>query len=317
MYSESSQPPMRATRLLWLAMLLLIGTPLIGHGEPLTFDWPAPAQARIVFEDNKATREIVTELQLRVTPLEEGSQWRLDFPEVRLLEINGNDVTSPEEQAHLPATFRAMSRAMPSFIVDAQAEIVDIPGVEMMLDTIIESIPEDPPEVTRDQLRLALLDPRVIDLMQAQVHRFWHLWVGLWLDKEIVPGKRLDFEAESDFVGVTVPAQGYFENLGPVDEEPGASRLVFEMTARGDALREAVYKTLTGAFQQAGEPVPEELTLASIKSAERRERVTVVTDLETMRPYEVRAMTTLSLDSVDQGPHVEIEEKVFRFEWGE
>lgn len=318
MFPESGRPERPLCRRWLVALLFFI--PLCLQAEPLTFAWPAPAEARIIFEDNKSNREIKTEMRLRVTQEEEGEEGakrRLDFPEVRLLEINGNDVTSAAEQAHLPATFRAMNQAVPSFIVDDQGKIVAIPGVEALLETIIETIPEEPPEVTHDQLRLVLFEPSIIELVRAQAYRFWHIWVELWLDKELPPGKRIEFEAESDYLGITVPAQGYFENLGPVEEQPGAYRLVFEMTARGERLREAVYKSLSGAYKQAGKPLPEEMTLASIKSAERRERVVIVTRLDTMRPYEVNALTSLSLDSTHQGPHVQIEEKVFRFEWSD
>jgi hypothetical protein len=297
--------------------LFSLGAPLAVSAEPLKLDWPAPAKARIVVEDNKATRETTTEMRLLVTSLEDGAKWRLDFPEVKLLEINGNDVTSPEELAHVPANFRIMTEAMPSFVVDREARIVEIPGVEEMLDTLIQEVPENPPQQTHDELRMALFEPSVIDLVQAKADRFWHLWVGLWVDKEIAPEERLEFAAESDYVGITVPADGRFENLGEASGYPGASHLVFELTARGDALREAVHTSLVKAFEQAGQPLPEEITLESIKSAERRERIDLIADLATMRPYEVRALTSLTLDIGDDGPQAKVEEKVFRFDWAE
>ncbi|AGA90626.1 hypothetical protein Thimo_1858 [Thioflavicoccus mobilis 8321] len=297
--------------------LISLGAPLAAPADPLKLDWPAPASARIFVEDNKETRETTTEMRLLVTPLEEGAKWRLDFPKVKLLEINGNDVSTPEELAHVPPKFRIMTEAMPSFIVDREARIVEIPGVEEMLDNLIQEVPEDTPGATQDELRMVLFEPSVIDLIRAKADRFWHLWVGIWVEKAIEPGERLDFKAESDYVGITVPAEGRFENLGEAPEHAGASHLVFELIARGDPLREAVYKSLAKAFEQAEQPMPDDITLESIKSAERRERIDLIADLTTMRPYEVRALTSLTLDIGEDGPQAKIEENVFRFEWTE
>lgn len=298
-----------------LAAVALATLPLLTQAAPLTFDWPAPAQARLVVEENTNDREVTTEMQLRVSPVEDGTKWRLDFTDVRIREINGNDVTAPEEQAHLPPTFKAMAQVVPPLIVDKEARIVAIPGVEEQLDDIIEQIPEQPPEVTRESLRLTLLDPNTLDLLRTKVDGYWHLWVGLWMDRDLEPGKRQELAAESDYFGVTVPSQGYFENLGPAADRPGATHLAFELVARGDPLREAIYKSLVKAFEQAEQPMPEELGLDALKSAERRERVDAIVDAETMRPHQVRSVTSLTLDYGDQGPEAKIEEQVFRFEW--
>lgn len=304
----------RLARLMPAALGLVL--PLTIQAKPLTFDWPVPATARVVVEENRRDREVTTEMRLRVTRAAEGQGWRLDFEDVRLIEINGNDVTSPEEQAHLPAPFWVVNETVPSFVVDAEGRIVEILPVEQQLDAKIAQIPERPPEVTHEALRMALFEPNIAEVLRAKVDSYWHLWVGLWLDKALKPGERTEFDAESDYFGVTVPSRGSFEHLGAAEaEQPGAARLAFQLNAEGEPLRQAIYESIVKAYEQADQPIPEEISLEMIESAKRRERVDVLTDPETMRPYEVRAVTSLELDMGEQGPQVRIEEKVFRFDW--
>lgn len=315
MHSYTRRPTGRPI-LLVAAVVALLGSSNLLAERPV-FDWPAPAQAQITVEQEKAGRTFATEMQLDVSRVADSTQWRMDFADVRLLRINEQDVTSPEERSEVPASFLAMTEAEPSFIVDENGYLVDVPGVEGLLDEIIEQMPERPPEVTRDGLRLVLFDPAMIDLIAAKADRHWHLWVGLWLDKDFEPGRRLEFDAESDYFGITVPSRGYFELLGEVDERPGVSRLVFELVSRDDALRDAVVQSLKAATeqaQQAGEPEPQ-LAYDAIKAAERRERVTVLTELATMRPHEVQASTRITLDIEGHGVHTQSEEHLYRFDW--
>lgn len=297
---------------------LAFAVPLLAEADALNFDWPVPAQARVVAEENRRDREVTTEMRLRVTRTTDGENWRLDFEDVRLVEINGNDVTSSKEQEHLPAPFWVVTETVPSFVTDDEGRIVEILPVEQQLDAKIQQIPERPPEVTHDGLRMALFEPNIAEMLRAKADRYWHLWVGLWLDKELKPGERIEFDAESDYFGVTVPSKGFFEHIGAADgEQPGAARLAFQLNAAGEPLRKAIYQSIVKAYEQADQSIPEEISLETVKSAKRRERVDILTDPETMRPYEVRAVTTLELDLGEQGPQVRIEEKVFRFDWAD
>ncbi len=314
MYAQSCLGP-RWTA--WPVTLFLLLLPPISSAETLTFNWPAPASARLVFEENTNHREVTTEMLLRVSPVEDGTKWRLDFTDVQITEINGHDVTVPEEQAYIPGKFKVMTEVVPSLVIDGEANIVAMPGVEEQVDAQIERTAEQAHDATAEDMRLALLDPAILDLLRAKVDGFWHLWIGLWMDKDLGPDARLDFDAESDYLGITVPSEGRFEVLEPPEEHPGATHLAFELVARGDALREAVSKSVATAFERAEQALPEELAAEALKSAERRQRVDAILDRVTMRPYRVRAVTSLTLDYEAHGAQAQIEEQVFRFDWQE
>lgn len=298
-----------------VAPLLLVLVAVSGavKAEALRFDWPAPAQALLTLEAQKGGRTVSTEMVLDVSPLE-GGLLRMDYKDVKLLSVDGQDFSSAQAQARLPAAFKAVAAAMPSFIVGPDGEVREIVGLKDLLETVIENTPEDPPRVTREKLREVMLDPQMQKVVRAKAANDWGIWVGIWAGKDIPTGERRDFTTETPVTGGVIPARGYFEHLGEAEGYPGAVRLRMEMVVDGPQFREALFRTLSGLARRAGKPM-EGLSADAIEFAERRQIVEVVTDPDTLRPYEAHTTTLVTMRIKDQPERQEKESKSFDFAW--
>lgn len=213
-------------------------------------------------------------------------QYRVNFSDVRVLEVNGNDLSSPAAQRAMPASVKAVAAAMPSLVVGGNGKVREVLGLKKILDAVIEAQPEDPPRVTHEGLRAALFAPQMQRVIRGKAFADWALWVAIWSGLDIQPGTRSEFTSVTESFGSKVPASGYFAHRGDAPGRLGLVRLRMQLVADGPGFRGVLFQTLAALAARAGQPQTS-FTADRIEHAERREIVELVTDAKTLLPYEV------------------------------
>lgn len=282
--------------------------------EPLTFAWTAPSKATVTLDAEKRGNRVKSSMVVSVSRQPDGLL-RLDYEDVTVLSVNGKPLTSPEGQAAMPPALAAITKAVPSILVNPAGQLVDFIGFDRLIEALIENTPQPEGGQGREQLRKVLSDPRMQTMMRSKAGDDWSTWVGLWAGKELAPGARTDFEAQvASGDGNPLPTHGYFENRGPVEGRPGTVRLYMEVVSDGPEFRAAIHRMLVAMIQSSGQ-TGDVLPAEQIEDARRVQSVETVTDPETLRPQEVTVTLSTSIKMRGEAEKSEIERKHFVFDW--
>jgi hypothetical protein len=285
--------------------------------EALSFAWPAPVTAEITLETEKNGRAVRTLLLLDVTRERTSGLYRMDYRDVKILAIDGRDLSSPGMQAKLPARIKTVARAMPSFLVSPDGTISEFIALEALLETIIEHTADDSAGVMEEQLRKVLFSPQMQQVIRAKAADDWNAWVGIWAGKDLAPGRRLEFRTGSKSTAQQFAGSGYFENLGPVGGRSGAVKLRMELTMEGPEFRRALYQMLAAMAEGSGQDMGD-FSADRIKQARRVQRVEAVTDPKTLRPYSINASVEMTFGVEGKGEtQRRVETKRFKFDWSD
>ncbi len=297
-----------------LAGLLLIGGLGPAFADSLVFRWPAPGAAEVIADVERKGQQARMAFTLKISDTGTG-EYRVDYEDVKLMSMNGQDLSSARAQAALPPAVAAVTRALPSFLVGSDGKLTRFLNLDALLETIITHIPEDPPQVTREKLRAVLKDPTVRRQMTSKATEDWNAWVGTWVGQPVLAsGERREFQARSRSMGAEIPATGFYEDLGPVLEYPGARRLRLEVTAEGPAFAEAIHQMIAAMGERSGQSIGD-LSVEDIKLARRVHRIELVTDPSTLMPHEVDTLVEVTFQVEGEAVNRQREHKHFRFDW--
>jgi hypothetical protein len=282
--------------------------------DELVFDWPETAEAHVTVESEKRGKTAKIAMTLKVSPAQEKGRYLLEYADVKLLEANGVDLSSPEAQAAIPAQARAMLEALPSFLVGADGAMIEIVGLDRVIDTVIYGIPDETGGTKRETLRNMMSSPQMRQLVEAKAASDWDTWVGVWVGRDLPVGKPLKFETEQPLHEVNLVSNGTMENLGPDPAFPGGVRLRTEVVTQGPELLVGAVKTMAAAIsEKPGADL--DAFLETIESAERTVTIEVVTDPKTLRPYRAESSMVLTARIKGREPEARREIKRFRFDW--
>lgn len=299
------------------ATLILLGSAFsvssaLAEEQTYRFDWPVPSSAKVTLDAERKGHKVTSAMRLDLK--EAGEDLEMSFADVRLLALDGKDVSSPEAQKKLPMSLGELSNSMPSFIISRDGRFKDLVGLDALINTIIDNLPEGEQQIPKKQLKEMLSSPRMIAMLKAHSASDWHAWVQGWIGKPVQPGTETTFESKVEAYGEQIPATVKLLQLGPDERWPGSAGLRLEVVSEGEAFKRAIFNMITSVMQRTGRDT-EGFELEKIKSARREELIEVITDARTLRPYEVKSAVSASFEIADQARQGQVDRKHYRFEW--
>ncbi len=151
------------------------------------FDWSPPC--RVPVTETAAIDRGNDNTRMRfVLDIQEGKDGRI---EIRLrdfvfLELNGEDMTVPERKDQT-GPLLAIYAALPVLRVAPDGTVRD-PGV-VEIDRIAKELGISAEQA--ENLRATYATPAGVAFGQDKLARFWHTWVGAWIDLSLEPGQSL------------------------------------------------------------------------------------------------------------------------------
>ncbi len=312
----------RAAPLLGLGLLagaVLLASAL-GQTEPArppaaTFSWPVPGRVTVTERTEKKGQAAVMRYDIAIARAADGRRIELRYENMRFLEVAGRSVTSTAAQAEL-APVLALASAIPTTVVSPEGKYEDMVGLEEMIEALLRHLREDlaTPAGQMKATEATLRSPAMVAQLRAKLGDTWGLWVGLWVGLELAPGATLDVETSIPMPdGSTVPGSLTFEHLGKAAAPPGAVRLSARTLLEGEEARKAMERWIRGVAKSTpGAPTPPERIFESFR---RETRVSVVTDLATLRPAHARSEMNVTVKETSGKSATSREVHDYTFEW--
>jgi hypothetical protein len=207
----------------------------------------------------------------------------ISFVDMTVLTIDGQ-VLAPDEAEQAAAVF-----LLPSFVVDHEGTLVEIRGMEAMIEELIALLPEMAP----------MAGPEYIALLEDWVaEKYWESWGGFWAGYASIDEVR--FEATVDVSTRDAPLETdvVVESLGTTTA--GDALLRFRHVAEGEDLLVAIRATVAELGVDA----------SAFATARRVVNVDSMIDPETLRPRTV----SMSVDT-EIGTGVESRREVETHDW--
>jgi hypothetical protein len=142
--------------------------------QPLRFAWPAPAEARVEVEDERAVgtqkRTVVISMRLRVEPAGENLMIRLSDAQLR--SINGVIVGAADPAETMLATGRVLKATTPSIVVGRDGRFLALADGDKLVAEVLASagFPSTPPAIAA-----------FTTVLRDFAKEDWAGWVGAWI----------------------------------------------------------------------------------------------------------------------------------------
>jgi hypothetical protein len=278
----------------------------------LRFAWPTPSRVTVTQRSLKKGKRAVLRYDA-VLSARMGGGYELKLDKIQFLELEGRDVSKgplpPEVKTAL-----AMASALPTVVISAEGEFVDVMGLDEVVEHILKQTPNE--KGRRDKIRAVFAQPAVAQAMKQKAGDFWQAWVGAWVGMDVAAGQERVAMVPLQMPLGSVDGTVTLRHRGPVTEHKGAVRLEMETVLEGEPFRKEMVNMLSQMVQAAGaqegtEPPDFE---AMLQSARRVSTVEVVTDPATLRPYSARMVQVTQVQVEDQ-QNEQREEQEYRFTW--
>lgn len=264
----------------------LLGAPFLGD---LTF--VAPVDCAVPIEEvvlkGGSTAELTYTLSFTATA--DGTS--VAFEDMTVHEIDGQPVPA-DQQEFAAATFR-----LPSFVVDSDGLLVEVTGVEELVESIAALDPD---------IAAGLSTPGLVATIEDLVaSKYWLVWVGFWANWAVIE------EPVETGVDESRDVEFVVESLGTTDDGLAALRVTSEI--EGPQFVEAMQSVIEGILP--ADATTEE-TVEALASAQGslRDRFEVVTDPKTLRPASTYVERDVDL-TVDGGSGSQLESRSATFGW--
>jgi hypothetical protein len=309
---------MRSSRLL-AVLLCLAPLALAAAAAPpeapaaeLRFAWPAGSRATVTERVLKRGKRAVTRYDATLRA-RAGGGYELKLDGFRFLEIEGRDVSKGPIPEELKAA-TAMNGALPTLVLSADGRVTDITGFEEAMRLALQAVPEEKGQ--REQVRAALAQPAMAQMMKQRAGEFWNAWAGAWVGMDLKAGEERSATVPMQLATGPVDSAVTVRHLGADAAGAGAVRLELKTVLEGEPFRKAMAGMLGQMVRSApakGSGTPPDFD-AQLKSARKVSTLDVVTDPTTLRPY--RASTTEVTQLAIQGePREERVEHEYTFAW--
>ena len=193
----------------------------------LAFGWKVPCRVPVQQVTEKETSNGRIRYMLGVDAAPDGNL-NVSIQDLEFLEIDGEDVTSPEMQAQL-APAKALSSVIPVMIVSKSGQYMGTRGLEEAIERILQSLGPAKSEELREMTGKIMRSPKIKAALSAKVGDYWRTWVGAWVGVELSSGQALDRNEGVPFVDQEIPLRYHYEHRGPAKGAPGA--VLLSMTA--------------------------------------------------------------------------------------
>jgi hypothetical protein len=271
-----------------VALLLFTGRAWPEHEITFTFAWPVPSTVAVTVHSEADEGTSLLQYDLLLLRDKESGQLRLDFVDIRILELDGialAEYPAPEEIA----AFVAMAKAVPSLAIADDGAVDGVLGIEQAIDQMEESLPtllDDPANQTVFETVMNFLrSPQGRQAMINEATQLWLDWVGDYRGLRITPGEKLTATAPMSLLGQPTRDQSNItmEVLGPDSTCATCQRLEKTLVQSGKAMANSMVEFLIQVFPVSSE----EDVRDQIEDIERRRTVAVTTDSKTLQPWKV------------------------------
>jgi hypothetical protein len=287
------------------------GTPAAAPASApaLRFAWPVPSRVtvteRLLKKGNRSVMRYDAVLSAR-----KGGGYELKIDNYQLLEMDGRDLTKgPPPPGLKEAT--ALAGAIPTLVLSAEGEMVDMVGMEEVLERLYKMMPEE----QREQTRAMFERPGMKEMLKQSGGEFWTVWVGAWVGLKLAAGEEGLVPGQVQLPSGPMESVVTVRHRGPDAEHKGAVRLELESVLEGEPFRKAMVATMAQMLQSSAPQGKEPPDVdAMVKSARRVSSAEVVMDAATMRPYSARRYE-VSKVVVEDKESERIEEHEYSFAW--
>lgn len=280
--------------------------------EAPTFAWPVPSSAVVIKEVEKASVKAKMRSRLAVSA-EEGGGLRARMSDFEFLEINGNDVTTPEMKEAL-APVQTMTQAVPDLLVDGKGNYLHIDGIEAMIERAVKFQGESKgrSKAANEQILELMRSPMMIELLQHSCSVDWNTWVGGWIGFDSAPGRETVGTIDMPMMGGTLPAKVTRRHLGAVAEHAGHVRLSSVLVAEGPEATAAFIAMMQRVAEQPGGRPFAGDRLEAVRAETALE---VITDPRTLLPLRASRTKTIRITMQGEEPQEQVERADYTFEW--
>jgi hypothetical protein len=279
-------------------------------GPTLRFAWPSPSRVSVTERILKKGKRSVVGYDALLSP-RPGGGYEVKIDKFQFLEMEGRALPQGPLPPELKAAV-AMAGAFPTLVLSAEGEVVDVVGMEEVIQRTLPLIPEE--KGMREQVRKALSQPAMVEMMKQRMGDFWRTWVGAWVGADMAAGEERSGTVPMQLPSGPVDSQVTMHHRGTDAAHKGSVHLEVETVLEGEPFRKAMVGVVSQMIQ-ASAPKEQAPDLDSmLKSARRVSTVEVVTDPATLRPYRARMAQVTKLLMAGQ-EREEREEHEYSFTW--
>lgn len=272
---------------LWVAILAicfcLLGQCALAQSS-LKFAWPVPSRVTVTETALKKGNRAKMRYDVVISKQKSGNNLILSFEKYRFIEIGGIDLTTPENRqryASAMAKNEAIAGMLPSLVINPQGVVVDVTGVDEMIEKSVDLFPAAEDSKTRATMLASMRSPGAIAMMKSKVQEFWQVWVETWADLSVLPDKEETYELGDPTSGKPSGTTMTVRNLGT--DAPGKVKLSAQTVLQGAAAKTLLADLLKTLAPPEGANVPP-LSADVVSNIKRLTRFSVVTNPRTLQP---------------------------------
>ncbi|KFE67306.1 hypothetical protein [Hyalangium minutum] len=282
----------------------------LAAGPELRFAWGAPSRVTVTERILKKGRRSVVRYDAALSA-RQGGGYELKLDKFQFVELDGRDVTKGPLPLDIKAA-AAVAGAIPTLVLSPEGQVVDVVGMEETVARALAMIPEE--KGMREQMRAALSQPSMAQMMKQKAGDFWNVWVGAWVGTDLAAGAERSGTVPMQLPSGPVDSQVTVRHRGPEAGRKGAVRLEMETVLEGEPFRKGMAGVMAQMMKAAGPADKTPDFNAMLKSARRVSTLEVVTDAATLRPYSARTSQVTKLQ-VEGQEREEVEEREYSFAW--
>lgn len=219
----------------------------------LQFGWPVPGRAIITWTEEHrrddggpfAEPPLKQRCELLVAADGERDVVRVTFGDVEILELAGNDATTPMMKRQIGILAARQQAGLPAMRIGSDGRFKSLESWDTFgprLDASLQRLVAAGSLVQQatTSVRQMIDHPPHRERTLRRVADYWSSWVGVWAGRELQPRQRLELDTTELVDGVEVPIHVRLEHRGGASGDDGQVRLARTATSEGDALARAV-----------------------------------------------------------------------------
>lgn len=275
------------------------------------FAWTVPSRVTVTESVLKKGKKAKMQYDIVVQRHNTGNNLVVSFENYHFVELEGLDLKVDENRKRLVKT-EALAGILPSLVISPQGNVVDVTGVNEMIDKGIDLFPAAKDPKARATMLASLRAPESVALLKANVQEFWQVWVETWADLSVAPGKEETYQLANPATGKPSGTTMTIRNLGQPKDAPGKVKLSAQTVLQGPAAKQLLAEVLNSFAppDRSNPPVSPNL----ISNLKRTTALTVVTNPRTLQPD--WAQSEVSTDCTIKGQQTNtLERHHYSFDW--
>lgn len=280
--------------------------------EELKFAWPVPSRVTVTEDTLKKGKTAKMRYDIVLSKQATGDNYELKFDKFEFLEIEGTDLSVPENREQVGAVLKqatALGSMLPTLVISPKGTVADVIGMEKCIDTATALLTPADPKVIE-----VMKSPEMVEQMKQKSVDFWRVWVETWLTAP-ESGKVNAYEMEVPMMGMKLQAPLTVRNEGSSKETGSDVKLIAETVLEGEKARQALATMMQNMVAKI--PVKEGVKPFSpdmIKSMKRVTRFTAVTNPKTLQPRSASSDSLIEL-AIEDKERSEVEKHDYTFDW--